>query len=105
VHNRRTSTGVILQVSDNGAFLKYPSYFVTFLVRIVQEKIEAFTPRTETQNIRQTQASCPFGGINELKQITDTNKTKTNSVASVRERTMPNELQPLVGEVIANLCG
>jgi hypothetical protein len=32
-------------------------------------------------------------------------KTKTNSVALVRERTIPNERQPLVGEVSANFCG
>jgi hypothetical protein len=29
----------------------------------------------------------------------------TNSVASVRERTIPTERPPLVGEVSANLCG
>jgi hypothetical protein len=30
---------------------------------------------------------------------------KLNSVAWVRERTIPTELPPLVGEVIANFCG
>jgi hypothetical protein len=29
----------------------------------------------------------------------------TNSVALVRERTIPTELPPLVGEVSANFCG
>jgi hypothetical protein len=29
----------------------------------------------------------------------------TNSVAWVRERTLPTERPPLVGEVIANFCG
>jgi hypothetical protein len=29
----------------------------------------------------------------------------TNSVALVRERTIPTEQQPLVGEVSANFCG
>jgi hypothetical protein len=33
------------------------------------------TARTETRNIRQTQASCPYGGIGVLKQVTDTNRT------------------------------
>jgi hypothetical protein len=31
--------------------------------------------------------------------------TLTNSVALVRERTIPTELPPLVGEVSANFCG
>jgi hypothetical protein len=30
---------------------------------------------------------------------------KTNSMVSVRERTIPTERPPLVGEVIANFCG
>jgi hypothetical protein len=32
-------------------------------------------------------------------------KTKLNSVALVRKRTIPTERPPLVGEVSANLCG
>jgi hypothetical protein len=32
-------------------------------------------------------------------------KTKLNSVILVRERTMPTERPPLVGEVSANFCG
>ena len=32
-------------------------------------------------------------------------KTKLNSVALVRERTIPTELPPPVGEVSANFCG
>jgi hypothetical protein len=32
-------------------------------------------------------------------------KTKLNSMVCVRERTIPTERPPLVGEVIANLCG
>jgi hypothetical protein len=39
-----------------------------------------------------------------LKQP-QTKKTKTNSVALVRERTIPTERQPLVDEVSANFCG
>jgi hypothetical protein len=34
-----------------------------------------------------------------------TNKKKTNSMVWVRERTIPTERPPLVGEVIANFCG
>jgi hypothetical protein len=34
-----------------------------------------------------------------------TNKNKANSVALVRERTIPTERPPLVGEVSANFCG
>ena len=33
------------------------------------------------------------------------NKTKLNSVALVRERTVPTERPPPVGEVSANFCG
>jgi hypothetical protein len=33
------------------------------------------------------------------------NKQTTNSVALVRERTIPTERPPLVGEVSANFCG
>jgi hypothetical protein len=32
-------------------------------------------------------------------------KTKLNSMVRVRERTIPTERPPLVGEVIANFCG
>jgi hypothetical protein len=32
-------------------------------------------------------------------------KLKLNSMALVRERTIPTELPPLVGEVSANYCG
>jgi hypothetical protein len=32
-------------------------------------------------------------------------KKKLNSMVWVRERTIPTERPPLVGEVIANLCG
>jgi hypothetical protein len=32
-------------------------------------------------------------------------KKKLNSMVLVRERTIPTERPPLVGEVIANLCG
>jgi hypothetical protein len=32
-------------------------------------------------------------------------KTKLNSVALVRERTLPTERLPLVDEVIVNVCG
>jgi hypothetical protein len=34
-----------------------------------------------------------------------TTKTKLNSVSLVRERTIPTERRPLVGEVSANFCG
>ena len=34
-----------------------------------------------------------------------THKTKLNSVALVRERTIPTERPPAVGEVSANFCG
>jgi hypothetical protein len=33
------------------------------------------------------------------------NELKLNSMVWVRERTIPTERPPLVGEVIANLCG
>jgi hypothetical protein len=33
------------------------------------------------------------------------NKKKTNQVSWVRERTIPTERPPLVGEVSANVCG
>jgi hypothetical protein len=36
--------------------------------------------------------------------LNKTNK-KTNSMVWVRERTIPTERPPLVGEVLANLCG
>jgi len=35
----------------------------------------------------------------------DDNKTKLNSVALFRERTIPTERPPPVGEVSANFCG
>jgi hypothetical protein len=34
-----------------------------------------------------------------------TKKLKLNAVASVRERTIPTERPPLVGEVSDNFCG
>jgi hypothetical protein len=38
-------------------------------------------------------------------QKVDTNQTKPNSVALVREQTIPTERPPPVGEVSANFCG
>jgi hypothetical protein len=40
--------------------------------------------------------------IDNIKK--NTKKTKLNSVASVRERTIPIERLPLVGEVSDNFC-
>jgi hypothetical protein len=40
-----------------------------------------------------------------LKRKKKTKKTKLKSMVWVRERTIPTERPPLVGEVIANLCG
>ena len=37
--------------------------------------------------------------------LIDMNKTKLNPVALVRERTIPTERPPPVGEVSANFCG
>jgi hypothetical protein len=37
--------------------------------------------------------------------IVSKQKTKTNFMVWVRERTIPTERPPLVGEVIANFCG
>jgi hypothetical protein len=42
------------------------------------------------------------GPIETKKQI---NNNNNNSVALVRERAIPTELPPLVGEVSVNLCG
>jgi hypothetical protein len=43
--------------------------------------------------------------INGLLRVYHIPKTKLNSVALVRERTIPTERPPLVGEVSANVCG
>jgi hypothetical protein len=44
--------------------------------------------------------------VNEPRNLNFTTKTKNlNSMVWVRERTIPTERPPLVGEVIANLCG
>jgi hypothetical protein len=40
-----------------------------------------------------------------LYNTSQTNKKKLNSMVRVRERTIPTERPPLVGEVIANFCG
>jgi hypothetical protein len=37
--------------------------------------------------------------------LQDKKTNKTNSMVWVRERTIPTERPPLVGEVIANFCG
>jgi hypothetical protein len=39
----------------------------------------------ETGNIRQTQASCPYGGIGVLKQVTDTNRTIKYEIQEARK--------------------
>jgi hypothetical protein len=43
--------------------------------------------------------------IIELAEAREQKTKQANSVASVRERTVPTERPPLVGEVIANFCG
>jgi hypothetical protein len=45
------------------------------------------------------------GFLETLLSTYETTKTKLNSVASVRERTIPTERPPLVGEVAAYFCG
>jgi hypothetical protein len=42
---------------------------------------------------------------NFVKVNQSRNKYKTNSLAWVRERTIPTERPPRVGEVSANFCG
>jgi hypothetical protein len=37
--------------------------------------------------------------------MTDNNNNDNNSVALVRDRIIPTERRPLVGEVSANFCG
>jgi hypothetical protein len=51
-----------------------------------------FTARTETGHIRQTQASCPYGRIGVLKQVTDTNRTTKykNQEARKYRRSFPH---------------
>jgi hypothetical protein len=50
-----------------------------------------------------------FRGLSRQKSDADhspaTINKKRNSVALVRERTIPTERAPLVGEVTANFCG
>ena len=43
--------------------------------------------------------------ISNKQPIINTTATKLNSVALVRERTIPTERPPPVGEVSANFCG
>jgi hypothetical protein len=44
-------------------------------------------------------------GVSLRDTIGSTDKTKLNSVALVRERTIPTERPPLIGEVSADFCG
>jgi hypothetical protein len=41
----------------------------------------------------------------DISSVFDQQTKQTNSMVWVRERTIPTERSPLVGEVIANLCG
>jgi len=43
--------------------------------------------------------------LGSTQPLTEMSKTKLNSVALVRERTIPTERPPPVGEVSANFCG
>ena len=50
--------------------------------------------------------SCSFIYLNELRDTKNkSQRQKKNSVALVRERTIPTERPPPVGEVSANFCG
>jgi hypothetical protein len=40
-----------------------------------------------------------------ISRTTSASQKRANSVALVREQTIPTELPPLVGEVSANFCG
>jgi hypothetical protein len=51
------------------------------------------------------QNSAAFQGVNPAYTVLDDEKKKTNSMVRVRERTIPTEQPPLVGEVVANFCG
>jgi hypothetical protein len=56
--------------------------------------------------LKQNQQVCSLNPVTYRQFALGSNpKTKLNSMVGVRERTIPTERPPLVGEVIANFCG
>jgi hypothetical protein len=57
--------------------------------------------------VQASQSYAPHFEKKRDKSKTDNKQTnkQTNSMVRVRERTIPTERPPLVGEVIANFCG
>jgi hypothetical protein len=61
---------------------------------------------SQRREITPTENICPPGLVGVGRRVNNpTNKTKTNSGALVRQRTIPTERLPLVGEVGVNFSG
>ena len=71
--------------------------------RFIWFAIVTLTKSMGKGHVSNTGKSATFPRPGNYSQVT--NKTKLNSVALVRERTIPTERPPPVGEVSANFCG
>jgi hypothetical protein len=61
-------------------------------------------PCTSTSYKRQSYLKA-YDRLPDTLPLKDEQNKQTNSLVSVRERTIPTERPPLLGEVVANFCG
>jgi hypothetical protein len=78
----------------------YPQPFLRFPMTSHFHLLLYYTSHLSSSPVSLSLSLCTTDPIWNIKT-----KTKLNSVALVRRRTIPTERQPHVGEVSANLCG
>jgi hypothetical protein len=72
---------------------------------VLRAAVETETTQGNIQDLLELDEGAFDRGANFCSDIFYLFKTKLNSVALVRKRTIPTERPPLVGEVSANFCG
>jgi hypothetical protein len=74
--------------------------------QLSEDKTEWLSIEVTRQNRRRCR-TLHWGGISKMAEALETVRVMVaiNSMVWVRERTIPTERPPLVGEVIANFCG
>ena len=93
------------------AVTKATAFFTTYHYKVLKLTVAGTSEsRAFSLVVRPTDMRLEFGHPccvcnNEVKYIEGPTKAKLNSVALVRERTIPTERPPPVGEVSANFCG
>jgi hypothetical protein len=86
------------------ALLEWERALISFMRLLLKSKWSISQIKSSTRSYKAVFLQLPFLGNHAPRNAGWTHKQK-NSMVWVRERTIPTERPPLVGEVIANFCG